>query len=218
MKILIAVLSLTLLFMSCKKAEEAKPKIIVNKALASDFKVPVAVFDAIKKSMGEGVTIEPEYMFTELEVEIHTDQKNVLSYPRLLFKLPNGGGGIDLKDYVTGEGSFYLRFPPEQFETKPELAFLFYISESPKIKIREEEYGLGCGQFVDLKPKFSKLQDKTFLKLNSTDHTYAHVLSGQYVFVFKKGIQYYLTHLNIFDSRYSDKMCTAVFDIEKTSK
>lgn len=218
MKILVTLIGLTLVFGSCKKAEEAKAKVIVNKSLASDFKVPKFVFAEIKKSMGEGVSIEPEFMFTNLDVEIQTDQKSVLSYSRLLFKLPNGGGAIDLKDFVTGEGSFYFSFPAEQFETKPELVFLFYISESPKVKIRDEEYGLGCGQFVDLKPKFTKLQDRFFLKLNSIDQTYAHVLSGQYIFVFKKGIQYHLTHLNIFDSRYSDKMCTAIFDLKEKNK
>jgi len=214
-KILIAITGLVVMLSACEKAIESKPKIISNNSLASDFKVPTAIFAAIKKNLGEGLTIEPEYIFTNLEVELHADQKSVLSYSHLLFKLPNGGGAIDLKDYVTGEGSFYLRFPPEQFETKPELAFLFYISDSPKVKIRDEEYGLGCGQWVDLKPKFSKLQDKTFLKLNSTDHTYAHVLSGQYIFVFKKGIQYYLTHLNLSDSRFRDKMCSTIFTIEK---
>lgn len=215
MKILIALVGLIVMLSACEKAIESKPKIITNNLLANDFKVPEAIFTAIKKNLGEGLTIEPEYIFTDLEVEVHTDQKSVLSYSRLLFKLPNGGGAIDLKDYVTGEGSFYLHFPPEQFETKPELAFLFYISDSPKVKIHDEEYGLGCGQWADLKPKFSKLQDKTFLKLNSINHTYAHVLSGQYIFVFKKGIQYYLTHLNLFDSRYSDKMCSTIFTIEK---
>lgn len=215
MKILIALMGLMVMLSACEKAIEAKPKIITNNSLANDFNVPEAIFAAIKKNLGEGLTIEPEYIFTDLEVEVHTDQKSVLTYSRLLFKLPNGGGAIDLKDYVTGEGSFYLRFPPEQFETKPELAFLFYVSDSPKVKIRDEEYGLGCGQWVDLKPKFSKLQEKTFLKLNSIDHTYAHVLSGQYIFVFKKGVQYYLTHLNLSDSRYSDKMCSTIFTIEK---
>lgn len=215
MKILIAITSMILMLSACEKAIETKPKVILNNSLANDFKVPEAIFTAIRKNLGEGITIEPEYLFTDLDVEVHTDQKAVLSFSNLLFKLPNGGGAIDLKNYVTGEGSFYLRFPPEQFETKPELAFLFYISDSPKVKIRDEEYGLGCGQWVDLKPKFSKLQDKTFLKLNSVDHTYAHVLSGQYIFVFKKGIQYYLTHLNLFDSRYSDKMCSTIFTIEK---
>ncbi|MES2801576.1 MAG: hypothetical protein V4654_03710 [Bdellovibrionota bacterium] len=215
MKILIILAGLMMLLSACEKAIESKPQIIANNSLADDFKVPEAIFAAIKKSMGEVVTIEPEYIFTDLEVEIRTDQKSVLSYSRLLFKLPNGGGAIDLKDYVTGEGSFYLSFPAAQFEAKPELTFLFYISDSPKVKIRDEEYGLGCGQWVDLKPKFGKLQDKTFLKLNSIDHTYAHVLSGQYIFVFKKGIQYYLTHLNLLDSRYSDKMCSAIFNIKK---
>lgn len=206
---------LILLFSSCEKPHEAKPKIIVNNSLASDFKVPDAIFAEIQKSMGDGVKTEPEYLFTDLDVEIHSDQKNVLSYSRLQFKLPNGGGGVDLKDFVTGDGSFYFRFPPEQFTTKPELAFLFYISDSPKVNIHGEEYGLGCGQWVDLKPKFAKLQENTFLKLNTVDHTYAHVLSGQYIFVFKKGIQYYLTHLNVLDSRYSDKMCSAIFNIKK---
>lgn len=215
MKILMALTSLIVTLSACEKALESKPKVIMNNSLANEFNVPEAIFTAIKKNLGEGITIEPEYIFTDLEVEVHADQKSVLSYSRLLFKLANGGGAIDLKDYVIGEGSFYLRFPPEQFETKPELAFLFYISDSPKVKIRDEEYGLGCGQWVDLKPKFSKLQDKTFLKLNSIDHTYAHVLSGQYIFVFKKGFQYYLTHLNLSDSRYSDKMCSTIFTIEK---
>lgn len=215
MKIIFVALSLTCLFLSCQKAEEPKPKIIFNKSLASDFKVPQAVFATIKKNLGEGLIVEPEYIFTNLEVEVHSDQKSVLSHSRLLFKLPNGGGAIDLKDYVTGEGSFYLRFPPEQFEAKPELAFLFYISDSPKVKIRDEEYGLGCGQWMDLTPKFGKFQEKNFLKLNSVDQTYAHVLSGQYIFVFKKGIQYYLTHLNLFDSRYRDKMCSVIFDLDK---
>lgn len=214
MKLLIQLSCLVLLFSSCEKVHDTKPKVIVNNSLAADFKMPEALFEEIKKNLG-AEKIEPDYVFTDLEVEISTDQKNVLSYSNLLFKLPNGGGGVDLKDYVTGDGSFYLSFPAKQFETKPELAFLFYISDSPKVEIHGEEYGLGCGQWVDLKPKFSKLQEKTFLKLNTVDHAYAHVLSGQYVFVFKKGLQYYLTHLNLSDSRYSDKMCSAIFNIKK---
>lgn len=214
MKFLIQLFCLVLLFSSCEKVHDTKPKVIVNNSLAADFKIPEALFEEIKKNLGSE-KIEPEYVFTDLEVEISTDQKNVLSYSNLLFKLPNGGGGIDLKNYVTGEGSFYLSFPANQFETKPELTFLFYISDSPKVVILGEEYGLGCGQWVDLKPKFSNLQNKTFLKLNTADHSYAHVLSGQYVFVFKKGLQYYLTHLNLSDSRYSDKMCSAIFNIKK---
>lgn len=206
---------LALFVFGCEKEHETKPQIITNNSMPADFKVPESVFKAIKESIGPDSKTEPEYMFTNLDVAIHTDQKNVLSYSDLLFKLPNGGGGVDLKNYVTGEGSFYISFPPEQFETKPELAFIFYISDSPKVTIRGEEYGLGCGQWIDLKPKIEQLKLKKFFKLNTVDHTYAHVLSGQYIFVFKKGIQYYLTHLNLSDSRYSDKMCSAIFNYKK---
>lgn len=216
MKQLILVAGLALIFSGCtEKKHESKPQIITSKSLAADFKVPEVLFVKIKESIGPDTKSEPEYIFTDLDVEISTDQKNVLSYSDLLFKLPNGGGGIDLKDYVTGEGSFYLSFPPEQFETKPELAFVFYLSDSPKVTIRGEEFGLGCGQWVDLKPKIDKLKLKNFLKLNTVDQTYAHVLSGQYIFVFKKGLQYYLTHLNLSDSRYAAKMCSTIFNVKK---
>lgn len=202
------------LLLSCEKKAEIPAKIVASSSLAADFSVPEKIFAEIKKSMGEGSKIEPEFIFTNLEVEVHSDQKSVLSQPRLLFKLSNGGGGIDLKEYVTGEGSFYLHFPSQQFLDKPPLEFLFYISDSPKVKIRDEEYGLGCGQWVDLKSKFESLQSRTFLKLNTIDQTYAHVLSGQYIFVFKKGVQYHITHLNLTDSRLSDKMCSAIFKVK----
>lgn len=216
MRLLILTMLSALFFYGCaEKKHETKPQIIVIKELAADFKVPEVLFSKIKESLGPDSKSVPEYLFTELEVRLSSDQKNVLSYSDLLFKLPSGGGGIDLKDYVTGEGSFYLSFPAEQFETKPELAFVFYISDSPQVIIREESYGLGCGQWVDLKPKFENFKQRTFLKLNTVDQTYAHVLSGQYLFVFKKGLQYYLTHLNLSDSRYSKKMCSAIFNIKK---
>lgn len=215
MRLLILFIFVIIHFLGCEKPHITKPKIISINSLAADFKVPEKIFKVIQESIAPNTKTEPDYIFTDLEVEIHSDQKNVLSYSDLLFKLPNGGGSIDLKDYVTGEGSFYLNFPPEQFETKPELAFIFYLSDSPKVAIRGEEYGLGCGQWVDLKPKFEQLKVKKFLKLNTVDHTYAHVLSGQYLFVFKKGLQYYVTHLNLLDSRYNDKMCSAIFNIKK---
>lgn len=203
------------ILMGCEKKIETKPRIIVNKSMAADFKIPDKIFTEIKNNLGENFKVEPEFLFTELEVELFTDQKSVLSYSNLVFKLPKGGGAIDLKDYVTGEGSFYLSFPKEQFLDKPSLEFLFYISDSPKVKIRNEFYGLGCGQWVDLKPRFTNLQDKTFLKVNTVDQTYVHVLTGQYIFVFKKGIQYYLTHLNLKDSRYQQKTCSYHFSIDQ---
>lgn len=199
-----------LMTVSCKKPEESKPKVITVNSVAADFKVPEQIFIEMKKRIQE-LTIGKEFIFTDLEVELYSDQQSVLSYPHLRFKLSNSGGEIDLKDYVTGQGSFYLRFPPEQFLEKPALEFLFYISESPKNTIRGEEFGLGCGQWVDLMPKFTQLQDKTFLKVNTVDQTYIHVLAGHYIFVFKSGPQYYLTHLHLFDSRYNGKTCSSIF-------
>jgi hypothetical protein len=210
----LTILLFSLVLGSCQKPIEGEPRVIVNNSIATDFKVPTAIFDEIKKQLGPDMKSEPEYIFTDIEVEIKSDQKFVLSQPRYLFKFPNGGGELDLKNYVTGEGSFYLHFPAKQFESKPPLEFLFYLSDAPKKKIRDNEFGLGCGQWVDLKPKFESLQKPDFLKLNTVEQTYVHVLSGQYIFVFKKGIQYQIAHLNIYDSRYRDQMCTALFNVK----
>ena len=214
MRLKIILFSLLSLCVACHRPEEGKPRVIVNNSLAPDFKIPQQIFTEIKKSLGVDLKIEPEYLFTDVEVDLYSDQKAVLLYPFLQFNLPNGGGALDLKDYVVGDGSFYLSFPEEQFANKPPLEFLFYLSNSPKKKIKDEKYGLGCGQWVDLRPKLRDLQTRTFLKVNSIDHSYAHVLSGQYIFVFKKGIQYYLAHVNVSDSRYNDEMCSNIFTVK----
>lgn len=212
--VLVVSLAINFLFFGCKKNEEIKPQKIFFNSLAPDFKIPQKIFQEVKKSMGLDNKTEPEFLFTTLDVQLFSDQKSVLSYPNLVFSLQNGGGQIDLKDYVVGTGSFYLSFPAQQFLDKFNLEFIFYVSNSPKVKIRDEEYGLGCGQMLDLKSKFSDLQKINFLKVNSVDQSYVHVLAGQYIFIFKKGVQYYLTHLNITDSRYEDKLCSSIFKVK----
>lgn len=206
-----------LLIYGCTKHHDPDPVVVNEKDLATDFKIPKAFVDKIKDSMGKEIHAQPEFIFTNLDVVLLTDQENVLKQPMTRIKLPNGGGKIDLADYVTGQGSFYLSFPSDQF-TNPQITLenIYYISDAPQIKIENESYGIGCGKWIEMKPKIKELQTSKFLKLNTFDQRYMYVAAGQYIVVLKRGLsQFFLSHLNLTDSRYTDKLCSSIFALNK---
>jgi hypothetical protein len=123
------------------------------------------------------------------------------------FSFPKGGGRLDLKNIITGQGSFYFSFPAEQFTKFPSLVHLYYISQAPAKKIGDEVFGLGCGKWIDIKNKFKNLQKDNFFKLNTTANRYLFALAGHYVLVFRENNQVYLTQLTITDSRFTNELC-----------
>jgi hypothetical protein len=195
--------------MSCfsKKNENAEPPKRVTD-MAQDIWMPKELMLEVIKELGEDTkTMTPVYMFVPLQVELNDKSKGVLSASPLRFTFPKGGGQLDLKDYVVGQGSFYLNFNAELFSKMPELVHLYYISQAPVKKIDDENYGLGCGKWVDIKNQFKNLQKENFLKINSTQLRYLYVLSGSYVFVFRENNQIYLSQLTITDSRHQNELC-----------
>lgn len=198
---------------ACSRGSEHEaPEIIEVLAIAKEVQIPKVLMSNIEAEINaESKTIAPVYLFMPLEVQFVTLTKGVLKTPNMIFKLPKGGGSIDLKDVIAGDGSFYMRFPNEQFENMSEfrvdLLGLFYISNSPSKKIDGETFGLGCGKMIDLKKSFSNLQEHKFLKLNTTDLRYLFVAAGRYVFIFKQASKVYLTQLTITDSRYYKELC-----------
>jgi len=206
-----------LLVCGCTKHHDPNPVIVNEKNVATDFKIPKAFIDKIKESMGKEIHTQPEFIFTNLDVVLMTDQENVMKQPVTRIKLPNGGGKIDLADYVTGQGSFYLSFPSDQFNN-PQITLenIYYISDVPQVKIENESYGIGCGKWIELKPKIKELQTSQFLKLNTFNQRYMYVAAGQYIVVLKRGLsQFFLSHLNLTDSRYTDKLCSTIFALNK---
>lgn len=192
--------------------EPASPERIEVLVIAKEVQIPKILMSNIETEiLAESKTIAPVYLFMPLEVQFVDLGDGVLKYPNMIFNLPKGGGSIDLKDVITGTGSFYLRFPQEQFEQMSEfrvdLLGLYYISNSPTKKIDGEIFGLGCGKMIDLKKSFSDLQQHKFLKLNTTDLRYLYVTAGRYIFIFKQASKVYMTQLTITDSRYSKELC-----------
>ena len=91
---------------------------------------------------------------------------------------------------------------------------LFYISNAPKIALQNSQFGLGCGQWTDLKNQSLDFQKMNFLKLNTTDLRHLYVTAGQYIFVMKKEKNIFISHLDITDSQQEDKLCHKIFSIK----
>jgi hypothetical protein len=193
-----------------KKYPESYTEIKVD-ARADDFKVPQKIFEQIETDLVGSASVQSVYLLSPLQVVLHSDSQAVINSNPVRITFPNGGGQLNLANYIKSQGSFYLSFPKEQFETMPTLQKLYFISDSSKKKIDEEEFGLGCGKFIDIKNHFESLQKKDFLKLNTTELRYLYVAAGYYIFVFKNNNQIYLTHLHITDSRYSDNFCSSLY-------
>lgn len=200
-------------FSGCHFAEsqDAHYAEIKIEARAEDFKVPKQIFDQIETDLVGSASVQSVYLLAPIQAVLFSESNAVLKDNPARITFPNGGGKLDLAQHVSGQGSFYLSFPKEQFDALPTLEKLYFISDSPKKKIDGEEFGLGCGKYVDIKKQFESLQKKDFLKLNTTDLRYLYVVSGYYIFVFKNNNQIYLTHLHVTDSRYPDNFCSSLY-------
>lgn len=203
---------LLLIFLLVGCAQHRSPEndeIIDVKSIAKEVQIPkILMTSLVKEIISDSKTLTPVYLFMPLQVRLVEQNEGVLKKPAIRINFPKGGGNIDLKDIVTGFGSFFLSFPAEQFDESYDFLHLYYISNSPVKKIENESFGLGCGKMIDLKKSFSKLQKPDFLKLNTSDLRYLHVTAGMYVFVFKKSSQIFMAQLTIADSRYSKELCT----------
>ncbi len=197
---------------SSHKEHEAINTIKV-KEVAEDISLPLNLFKEFEKELEEEFkSVSPVFIFMPLEVqfaETH-DGRGVLKDVAIKFDLEKGGGKVDLKEIVTGQGSFYMHFPAEQFASTMEIAHIYYISQAPIKKIQGESFGLGCGKWIDLKDSFKKFTKPNSLKFNTTGFRHLHVLAGHYVFVLKQSNQIYLSQLTLIDSRSLETLCTSV--------
>jgi hypothetical protein len=174
--------------------------------MAEDIRIPKIIFENIQSNIkAESISIDPVYLFQSLEVIIESEAGQT-AVVKSKFKFTNGGGLIDLKKIITGQGSFYFYLPLNQFEKLPELEHMYFMSEYPIKNIDHENFGTGCGTWMDLKKNFSKFTDKK-IKLNTNQQRYLYVAAGYYVFVFRKSNQVYLTHLHLTDTNYNQLKC-----------
>lgn len=211
------ILALTsfLLCVSCtKNNNESQLSIVTVEALAQELKIPKIIMSQVESVLyAESKNIVPIYTFAPLSVLLTQVNESVLSQPQIRYNFPKGGGLLDLKEVVRGQGSFYLSFPEDQFNNDHEVMNIYYVSNSPERDIEGEKFGMGCGRMTDLKGKLTKLQKPDFLKLNTNGLRYLSVLAGNYIFVFRKSNQVFISQLTVTDSRYQSELCIGALPI-----
>lgn len=206
--------SLFICLFGCSSHEEHKSiNTIQVKEVAEDINLPLNLFKEFEKELVEEFkNLSPVFIFMPLQVqftETH-DGRGVLKDTAIQFNLEKGGGKVDLKEVVAGQGSFHMHFPAEQFPSTLDVAHLYYISQAPVKKIQGESFGMGCGKWIDLKDHFKKFTKQGVLKFNTTQMRHLQVLAGHYVFVLKQGNQIYLSQLTLVDSRFPDALCNSL--------
>lgn len=179
--------------------------------IAKDFEIPKNFIQIIENDVAvETKILSPVFNYAPLAVLLTEKTSQTLKSASLRYQFPKGGGRIDFSEVIQGQGSFYLSFPSEQFHDLPTLEHLFYVSHAPKKNLQGEEFGLGCGKWVDLKNKFSDLQKADYLNLNTTQLRYLFVTAGHYIFIFRKLNQIYLAQLTLIDSKNETELCPQV--------
>ncbi len=187
---------------------ELQPVNIVVNDIPEDFFIPKELLKKLEQELLlESKILTLNFSYIPLKVLFSEKTPHTLVSESLLYTLPKGGGQIDLQKVIVGQGTFYISFPENQFQGIPELAHLYFISLAPKIKIEQQEIGIGCGKWLDLNSQFSSLQKKEFLNLNTSDNRHIFVSVGHYIFVFRKLNQVFLTQVTITDSKNTAFLC-----------
>ena len=209
---MIKFLSILLLLFSINSCTDSisknPPQVITIQEVPADFLMPKQLIKIVEDELLlDSKILAPVFSYVPLQVLFSEKTPSTLISPNVIFNLPKGGGQIDFQKLVSGTGSFFMSFPKDQFKEMPELAHLYFISLTPKLKIGEEEFGIGCGKWLDLRSQFSDLQKADFLNLNTSDNRHISVTTGHYIFVFRHLNQVHLTQLTITDSKNKSFLC-----------
>ena len=206
---LISVLLLILSLMSCSDSKSKSPAQIISvQEIPSDFMMPKQLLKIVEEELlFESKILAPVYSYIPLQILFSEKTSGTLISPSVLLSLPKGGGLVDFQSFIQGKGTFFMSFPKDQFKTLPELSHLYFVSLTPKLKIESEEFGIGCGKWIDLKSQFADLQKVSFLNLNTTENRHILVAAGHYIFVFRQLNQVYLTQVTVSDSKNNSLFC-----------
>ncbi len=200
---------LCVVVLGCTK-QESNPKQYHVKELPSDFQIPKFIFENIKTfAEKESKTALPVFVFLPMQVKLTGLQPGVVLDDVVQIHFPNGGGKLDLSKFLRKQGSFTFEIVHPASPAELELFDLVFVSNTYPRELDGESYGLGCGRAVRLKDQYERIQSSA-IKVNTTDNRHLHVIGGQFIAVYKRANQYYLTHVNVFDSRVPSIVCQAI--------
>lgn len=141
-----------------------------------------------------------------VQVDLMSDDRFVLR-EALNYNLTfvEGGGDLDLFDYVVGKGPFHIRFSPALNESSK--IHLLYVSDSPGKQMGGKNWGNGCGRIYNLTEKSDLFFFDDGIRVTSSRRQYLHLMAGTFVFFQLVDDRVYLGYIRLKDSRYPNFNC-----------
>lgn len=213
-RISLAFLLLVTFAYSLCRAEEVAQR---NARMSSrDVKVPKALVEKIEKAykgfLGklEGAREGADLKRSLINVNVKLTQKHHAAlFEDALIRMPTGGGVIDLSDSVSPlRGAFNVSF--ELTDMHGEVltpSRIFFVSHAKTRIVGGEEYGDGCGRFMEITTAYHKKWGKSGLEVYSADQRYLSVLGGTFLFIGFSKEALSVASVSFTDSRYPGLLC-----------
>lgn len=143
----------------------------------------------------------------DLEVRLFPKSGNGLERG-LRFRLPTGGGTIDLADHVRGNrGGFWVKMGFAKEIDGLNGLRVYYLSEGRRRSVRGEDVGSGCGKLAEMTTWFNGAHGKRDLDVYVADQRYVSVLAGTWLFVALAKSELLLGSITFTDSRFPHLLC-----------
>lgn len=174
--------------------------------LPQDFLIPSWIWDEVDAQVISPAKPKTKN-FGPLTLKLFEKNQGVLSEKMAVYKLPSGGGELDLSKLVTGQaGTFFLGFDVP-IQDKMINKKVYFISQSRQRKVNDEILGSGCNKILNLTSSLGQLGFKDLLKLNTTRDRHISVLGGHFIFLIETESSWYATQVTFYDSKRADLFC-----------
>lgn len=144
----------------------------------------------------------------ELTVDLVEETPGLFPLP-IRFKLPNGGGTIDLEQYIhsqRGAFNFRVRIGGNDFDVLKKIR-VYYVSNARRRKVLDEDFGSGCKSYYEITTAFHRRMAEKGLLLQVAGQRYLSMIAGTYFFVAPDERKLHLGSMTVLDSRYANLMC-----------
>lgn len=185
------------------------------KQSSRDVKIPRALVAKLEKEYREYLT-QQQVIVKEgvqrrlINVMAELTQKHEASlHENTRVITPLGGGVIDLAEHVTPlRGAFSVKLIPFR-ESGADIdgARVFFVSQAKARNLSGDQFGSGCGKYMEITSYYNKKNKGKGFDVYSTDRRYASVLGGTFVIVNFEKEALGVASVQFTDSRYPDLFC-----------
>lgn len=211
---------LPFLNISCKKEDfvrKTPDKVVRVRQTGNDFRLPSGLWDKLLPSDAAGITdLKAEVEdgntvagvnFAPIIVTLTEKNPGILTSSPIQFEFPQGGGMIDLAEWVTGKpGTFYVNFDVAGIKT-PEHLTVYYLSKARKRRFDNQVFGAGCRSYFNIKKHFLAEHGKYGIAVNTTRDLQTTILGGHFLFSWQREDSFLVTQVQFLDSKNPQLFC-----------